>query len=639
MFTDVRLILTLAAVFFLPGAALLILSGGWRRWDGLQRYVLACGLSIAFFPVLFYTARFWLPWLQLRGPGLAVLLLLSAAVVAWGIWRYRGELTSLHGLEWVALAIFALTALSRFWFAVEYPFPAWSDSLHHVMLTELTAQQGALPTSLAPYYPVDFDMYHLGLYALAATAMQLAQAPATAALLWTAQFLNAVCAFGVYLALDRYVGRTGALVGAAVVGLFSVQPALYANWGRFTQLASQAILLIGAVAVVEATRRWADPFTAGTPLRRSDLLWDAFFAALLSAGVFLLHFRVALFYLPLLALCAGALLWYLRGEGRQLRVLVGLVVIGGMALVLVLPTFWEAYSSFAGKVAAAGEIITADEVETTAENYYVFPWSSVPYLVAPRWLLWTTLAAALFGLLRRNTVVIVALLWTATLYLIGNAYLTGILMLSVTNLGAILIMLYLPMGLILGAAAQELVMLLPDGRRTTASAAVAAALLVFGVWGAWARVNTVEAYRHFVTQADLDALAWVAANVPPDAKFGINTYFWLPRAPHGVDAGYWLPYLTGNPTNAAAMLLYGEADPALVEQFIDDSHAVERLETDLAAVDEVYERGMEYLFIGAAGDFSGPGLDVDLLRQSERVRVLYEADGTAVLELLPAEGS
>jgi hypothetical protein len=630
---DVRLILVLSAMFFLPGAALLILSGAWRRWDGLQRYILAVGLSIAFYPALFYAARFWLPWLPLHGPALGGLLLAAAAVTAWGVWRYRGDLVRIRGLEWAAVGIFALTLLSRLWFAVDHPFPAWSDSLHHVMLTELTARQGQLPNSLAPFYPVAFDMYHLGLYALTAAAMQLAQAPAPEALLWTAQFLNAVCGLGVYLVLDRYVGRTGALVGAATVGLFSVQPAMYANWGRFTQLASQAVLLIGAVAVVEAARAWAD----GQERSRAGRIWDAFFAALLSAAVFLLHFRVALFYLPLLAICSVYLFWRARKVRTQwVGTLTGLLLIGFLALLLVFPTFWEAYNSYADKVAAAGDIITAEESATTVENYYVFPWSSVPYLVAPRWLLWTTLAAALLGIVRRNVVVIIALLWTAALYLIGNAYLTGMLMLSLTNLGAILIMLYLPMGLIIGGAAEEGLKLLPGSAYVPAGATVAITLLIFGVWGMWARVNTVEAYRHFVTPADLAAMDWVRANVPADAKFGINTYFWLPRAPHGVDGGYWLPYLTGNPTNAAAMLLYGEADPALVEQFIAESEAVEGLDAGPAGVSDVYDLGFRYLYLGAAGDFSGPGLDAELLGQSERVRVVYEQGGVTILELLPA---
>ncbi|UCG25323.1 MAG: hypothetical protein JSW55_04815, partial [Chloroflexota bacterium] len=54
------LVIVLAALF-LPGSALLVLSGGWRRWTGLQRYFVAAGLGIAFYPILFYTTRALLP--------------------------------------------------------------------------------------------------------------------------------------------------------------------------------------------------------------------------------------------------------------------------------------------------------------------------------------------------------------------------------------------------------------------------------------------------------------------------------------------------------------------------------------------------------------------------------------------------
>ncbi|MCB0047497.1 MAG: hypothetical protein KDD92_18885 [Caldilineaceae bacterium] len=629
---EFRLILVLSAMFFLPGAALLTLTGAWRRWKGLQRGIMAVGLSIAFYPVFFYSVRFWLPGAAIHGGVLAALLLAAAFAVAWGMQQYGVALFAVHGLEWIALGVFALTALSRFWFALDYPFPAWSDSLHHVMLTEITAQQGRLPVSLEPYYPVDISMYHMGLYALSAAAMQLARVPAPDALLWTAQFLNAACGLGVYLVLDRYAGRPGAIVGAAVAGLFSVQPALYANWGRFTQLAGQAILLIAAAALAEAAQGWA--VTART--RRGRLV-DVFFAAMLSAAVFLLHFRVALFYLPLLLILFIWLLWRARATGKAGAVFIGFVLMGIAALFLVLPTFWEAYQSFAGKVAAAGDIITEAESATTEQNYYVFPWASVPYLVAPRWLLWITGLAAVWGLLRRNRVIVIALLWIGALLLIGNAYLTGILMVSLTNMGAILIMLYLPIALIIGAGVQELLAVLPAAFQSRAGVAASVVVLLLGVWGVPARAQTVEAYRHFVTPADLTAIAWIKENIPADAKFGINTYFWLPRAPHGVDAGYWLPYLTGNPTNAATMLLYGEADAALTEQFMAESAAVEKLEAGPEAVGEVYDLGIRYLYIGAAGDFSGPGLDAELLRQSPRVAVIYAQDGVTVLALLPEE--
>jgi hypothetical protein len=162
---------------------------------------------------------------------------------------------------------------------------------------------------------------------------------------------------------------------------------------------------------------------------------------------------------------------------------------------------------------------------------------------------------------------------------------------------------------------------------------VAIAVLILGVWGMQDRATDVEAYRHFVTPEDLTAMQWIDENIPEDATFAINTYFWLPRAPHGVDAGYWIPYLTGRQTTAPAMIVIGEADKALMDRFIAESHAAERLENDLGGLDELDAMGVHYIYIGKVGDFSGPGLQADFLRQSDRVKTIYEQDGVTILEI------
>ena len=246
IFTEIRLILILAGMLFLPGMALLIVSGTWRHWPGLQRVVVAIGLSVAFYPVLFYGMRFLWPQMTLGPYKMGGLLLLWAGITVWGVWRHKGFTGSWRGAGNVAVlaavGVLLLTVASRAWVAHVRPYPAWSDSLHHTLITQLTAQNGRLPFTLEPYFPNVLDMYHLGLDAISGTAQMLTGAAAHTALLWTAQLLNAYCGLGIYLVLARYGGRNetekqiGAVVGLAIAGLFSVHPALYVNWGRFTQL-------------------------------------------------------------------------------------------------------------------------------------------------------------------------------------------------------------------------------------------------------------------------------------------------------------------------------------------------------------------------------------------------------------------
>lgn len=631
--THSYLLIVLLALFFLPGSALLVLSRTWSYWSGLQRYLVAVGLSIAFYPVLFYGVRFLLPQAVL-GPGVMGGILLAAAVITlWGIWQHRLFSLRFDSLEWAAIAIIGLTFASRFWFVAVYSFPAWSDSLHHTLLTQLVAENGRLPTTLEPYFPNLLDMYHLGLYAISGTVGMLVPVPAHTALLWTAQMLNALCGVGLYLALDRYAGRTGAVVGLAIAGLFSAHPALWVNWGRFTQLSSQVILLFAWVFTLESVRQ----ATSGKGNGWSQTAWFVFFSALSTAALFLLHFRVAIFYLPLLLLSLLAVCWRAEGTAVYWRISKRLAAIGALSLLLVLPVLAAAATVYFSTRATVNPNVPAEVVEEFRRNYYIFPLSTVPYLAAPVWLLALGGLAGLVGLWRRHWLILVTLVWLLLLIIMGNLYLLNIPALNVTNFGAILIMFYLPLGLLIGGAVAVIRPLLPTTPTTYQSwltKGLIALLLLASLPAAHARATTVEAYRHFVTPADLVAMTWIEANVPADALFAINTYFWLPQFAHGTDAGYFLPYLTGHQIVTSSMLSDGLTRDYR-QQALRRSEATEALKTDLGALEEMFQLGITHIYIGARGNFADTGLQRDFLLLSDRVELLFEHEGAVVLGISP----
>jgi hypothetical protein len=623
------LLVVLSALLWLPGQALLVSIGTRGQWPGLQQLIVTLGLGVAFYPVLFYVLRFWAPMLQVGPLWIGLALAVCAGVNLWDFRRHPRVGRGWVALESVAVLVMGMTLLSRLWVAHTMPYPAWTDSLHHVLLTELTANQGQLPTSLAPYFPVDVTMYHLGLYALSASVEWLANVPAHTALLWTAQVMNGLCGLGVYLALDRYVGRLGAVVGAAVVGLFSFQPALYVNWGRFTQVASQAILLIALVVTLDTLLRFAD----GWPQRsqRTKLIGQALLSGLLGAGICLLHFRVAAFYAPALLLGVLGVFWPRRSAWQAL--LVGMLWVGGFTLLLILPTLWAALQRYSESLAYAAVVAALDAPARaqSLQQYYEFPASSYLSLAAPGWLWVTAGLAALLGLWQRNRITYFAVGWMALLLLEGYAYRTGIGALMFTNLGAVLIMLYLPLGLLVGAGVEEALRLIPLRWRTKSIIAGVVLLVAAAIPAFQARVRQLEPYRFFVTEADVTAMRWLDAHLPADARIAVNTEFWLPTVPHGTDAGYWLPYFTGRATTAGVMIMYGD----YLHQVADWSRLVVRLETNLDALDALYAQGVGYIYIGARGDFASPGLQLDFLRQSKQIQVLYERDGVAILQILP----
>ena len=204
----------------------------------------------------------------------------------------------------------------------------------------------------------------------------------------------------------------------------------------------------------------------------------------------------------------------------------------------------------------------------------------MPILVGRVWLLTVAGLSAAFGLLRRNKLVLTTILWVASLYLMGNAYRLGITFLG--NLGAVLIMLYLPVGLVAGSAAQELVAL-SSQRCQAAARLVISVILSVGFIASHVRVTEIEPHRYFVTQEDIAAMEWIRSNTEADATFAVNTYFWLPHHPHGTDAGYWIPYFTGRQMTAAVMVM-SQATLAYKSRVVEMSEAAERLESESMAV-------------------------------------------------------
>ena len=127
---------------------------------------------------------------------------------------------------------------------------------------------------------------------------------------------------------------------------------------------------------------------------------------------------------------------------------------------------------------------------------------------------------------------------------------------------------------------------------------------------------------------------WIRENTPPDALFAVNTYFWLPYAPHGTDAGYWIPYFTGRQTTAGVMLLDLGSDEYFLGT-VEISRKVEELELDNSSLAELQALGVDYVYVGSNGDFSGPGLDAARLSQAENVTLVFQYAQVSILQISP----
>jgi len=623
IWVELKTVLIISVLLLTPGWAFLLVSGLWQRWYGLQRWFMAIGISIAFYPVLYYLMRTLLPTIRLGRNKLIIMLAAMTLLILWCLRKKATRNLKMGKWGWVALLVLAITLFTRFWLAHLYPYPAWTDSLHHSILTHLTASSGQIPTTFLPYDVTSTGVYHLGLYALSGPLEILANIPGHTAVLWMGQALNGLCGIGVFLFLDRKVGRIGAIAGMIVAGLVSIMPAYYFNWGRYTQVGSQAILLIAAFATWETIRAWRVEW----PVNKGSLILLTLMASLLNASVFLIHFQVAGYAFPLLAIIATSELIKAIGEKKGVLItLIAILVIILISLIFILPALLPAFEVYYSLRSTA----LPDDVNGLTNIYY-FNLKGLYEQTGKPWFLILALVGIIVGLIKKpRETTIIAFSWLFLLAVEGFSYLLNIPLLAFTNMSGILIMLYLPIGLFIGIMTQKVIGWVPKLFLRFAEPVILVLLIGAGMWGAFGRVNEVENFRQFMTPDDEVAMAWIAANTPENAVFAVNTEFWLPSNPTGTDAGYWIPYFTGRRTNTGLMLSgFGEAKGQLIER----SKAVMRIYEDPAMVENLCSLGVNYVFTGEKEPYNGRGFDIDALITLPNVKLLYQAGGVGVLEI------
>jgi hypothetical protein len=227
--------------------------------------------------------------------------------------------------------------------------------------------------------------------------------------------------------------------------------------------------------------------------------------------------------------------------------------------------------------------------------YYHFPLSSYFSLGLPVWLYVITLTFLLVGLLRKNEFMIKILIWTLGLLGVGYLYLLQIPLLMVTNLGAILIMLYIPSALIIGIGFEEFRNIRPSlFKKDYLFNGFLIASLFFG----YVRVFDIDESRFFLSSDDIEAMSWIKENLPEDAKIGINTVFWLSNHPHGIDSGYWIPYFTDRKITTGSML-FNIGSKSYTNRIIHESHLVEEFYNtlDTRIIPELCYNNIDYFFL------------------------------------------
>ncbi|BCX05793.1 MAG: hypothetical protein KatS3mg053_3731 [Candidatus Roseilinea sp.] len=627
-----------------------------------ERFGLATGAGVAIPPLLIYLADLvGLKWGREATWGYAVIAVL--VMIALAIARHRALRSVLldpRRTDWVFLGLFVLTlmaAWARLYAVRELRAGMFGDSVHHTMIVQLMLENGGLFSSWQPYAPLTTLTYHFGFHANVAFYAWLLGAPATTSVLIYGQLLNAAAVPTAFLLASRVIGayapeRTSVaaagLWSAAFIGFANTMPAYFVNWGRYTQLAGQIILPALLVVWIELIERSASGrLKAGWPLIAP--------AAWLTTALMLTHYIVTIFA----ALMVGSYLVarILHLSAARPALCISLPALGAAAAALVAAWPWIETTLTGGLLRNTSLMVSGGVSADRVAGYATL----TP--IAPFYLKGWLLALAIIGL----GIAIAQRQWRPTIFAVW----AGLLLFTVTpntfglpGNGVVdqltaYIALYVPVAPLAGYGLAELhawVMHRLGARLKWATCVylpvTLVATLVVGAWGAatWLP-RVVEPTRQMLTPADERAMAWIAANLPEDARFVVNTFpAYGGSLIAGTDGGWWIPLMTRRATNLPPITYGSEAfeDPAFYRQTNAFAAALRGAPlTDPAPrainlttpenVRRLRAAGFTHVYKGAnqtPGPAQADWIDTTALRNSDYFQLIYEADGVEIFALV-----
>lgn len=619
-------------VCVLPGLGLLALADGPGRQRGwAERLALALGISVALLPLL-------LVWARLAGlkPGpltVWVPALASAALLAWRGRGLRPAALRAWRPDPADLGLIVLLALItgvRLVVVVGLEAPLWGDSYQHAMIARLILDNGGLFDSWRPYEPYESLTVQFGFSAVAAGLAWAGGFDAVAATLLAGQLLNAAAVITLYPLALRLSGgnRWAGAVAVLVAGLLMPLPGIYVNWGRYAQLSGQVVLPVAMVLSWDLLAERRGPWRHG-PL-----------VGLVVAGMALCYYRMVFYYVAfmgVLLLCWGLPRWRMRW-GDWLAAAWRLALAGLCTALAFAPWAMHVASSpLANTVAtAAAQGTPWDYVRADYQA-----WAQLPALV-PWPLLLASGAALIWALVRRAWLVVGLGLWQLLLasYMAGS--LVGIPGAVMLQSFAVLIALYIPVALLCGWLAAELIAFLGQRHARVAAAIPAVALTTLAAWGGLQQARIVDPSYILVTRPDTRAMRWISAHTPPEARFLVHGFtVYGGDSAVGADAGWWIPLLAGraNTMPPQYALSNERSDPPGYSQHV--IALVETLRTTPPTTPQglraLCEAGVTHLYTGqgqgAVGFGATPLFSPMALRRDPHYTLVYAEDRVTIFAL------
>ncbi|OGO64263.1 MAG: hypothetical protein A2Z45_07045 [Chloroflexi bacterium RBG_19FT_COMBO_55_16] len=656
-------------LFILPGWA--VLSCLFPTWDSLswgEKAGLAVGVSLAIYPILFL-------WTDLLGIHLGRLYAWlpplagsMATIWQWNRARRRtstdeqpsyfrpasfvNRLTSSVFRHWLhrikskdvtLVILLTLIFFTRFWPIRTLDVPMWGDSYQHTMIAQLLVDNRGLFTSWLPFAELQSFTYHFGFHTLVAVFHWLTGLDLPQATLWMGQILNALAILALYpLAVRIGKNSWAGVIAILIAGLLTAMPMYYLNWGRYTQLAGQAILPAVVLLV------WINLTARDHDWLLLSLVWITI------AGLGLTHYRVlifaAAFYLTIFVLQFNRKHVLIEFK-RYLWHAIGFTV-------LILPWFFRIFSGKLPWIYSQQMTTPPSQVSNQIEQFNAI--GNISGFLPP--VLWALLIITIgWGIWRRQNGVALFSLWWFFILLAANPQWLRLPGAGVLTNFAVFIAAYIPAALIIGSAfggkleqihnsegLDKHPIQFPNQEKSRARPAWQARLLILiiiglGLLGTQLRLRDSLPDQHsLVTRPDVLASNWINKNLPQNARFLVNSFFaYGDSLIVGSDAGWWLPLLAGRETTLPPINYVAEKGPQ--PDYVGDINAltaeIQQKGLNSPQVKELLrERQITHIYIGQQqGQVNASGLpllQIDQLLANPDFHLIYRQDRVWIFEIV-----
>jgi hypothetical protein len=633
------LIIPLLIVLWLPGWLLLDLSGLRSRFDLGEQIAIANGVSLALIPVLMlWTTIMKIKWTSqgisfIAGCLIAIFIvriiyratlshknrskpisdqsdnLTTSAIRKYGFFTFQS----------LALILVFLAALAiRFIMVRDLATPAWVDSVHHALITQLILKNGTYPPTYQPYLDISPTAYHAGFHSIAASFTWLSQLDLYRSLLILGQVLNALSVFSVYLFAKTLTRRPNVgLFAAIITGFITPMPSYYASWGRYTELTGLLLLPV-ILAFIQLLLN-------ETAVKKTG--WIIALGAISAGGLFMIHYRVLAFMACMVLVYI--IIYPIRKESvaerKTVHWIVLIICMSLLGIISILPWFIQTIQSILFPSLVSVNTASIPPFQDFSWSYLTSAFGKQSLVIAGLGLLWSFLKRQRFG--------IILVLWVVFTFLLANLAALRLPGGGLINNSSVEIMLFIPISILGGYFIDQLIIhwkaLIPPRLIRTSLGVVVLLTGFVSYLGARQLIPILNPITILSRNADLSAIQWVSENIPSDETIVINPFAWGYGLYAGNDGGYWISPLAGQPT-LPPPVIYGMSPGS--EKINALSQQVISLCADPIAIWEfLHTHRLNYIYIGARGGVISP----EILSSSDLFTLIYHQDSVWIFKDKP----